>query len=240
MKSVERAPSLVDAVIAELRQEIARGTWQLGDRIPSESRLAKALGVSRLSVREAVRVLVHAGLLTTRQGHGTFVTGTDEALVALRRRFHSAGPADVVEVRRGLDIVAVRLAAMRRTEEDLQRIREALERRATAIRDADVDAFADADVDFHLRVAEAAHNSVLRDLYQGMSDALRDSVKADQCMEHTVTGNDTSHEELLQAVSAGDATTAVAVALTILDRQERGSEDAADQKTPPIRSEGGG
>ncbi|MFM9370115.1 FadR/GntR family transcriptional regulator [Streptomyces sp. Da 82-17] len=217
MKNVERAPSLVDGVIAELRQEIARGTWQLGDKIPSETRLAEMLQVSRLSVREAVRVLVHAGLLTTRQGHGTFVTATDEAQVALRRRLDDAGTSDVMDVRRGLDLVASRLAATRRTDEDLRALREALDRRAAASARADVEAFADADVDFHLRIAEAAHNAVLRDLYQGMSDALRDSIKGDQCMEHTIARNDTSHEELYAAIESKDPTTATAIALSILD-----------------------
>ncbi|MDI3404224.1 FadR/GntR family transcriptional regulator [Streptomyces cavernicola] len=225
MKNVERAPSLVDGVIAELRQEIAQGVWQLGDKIPSETRLAEMLQVSRLSVREAVRVLVHAGLLTTRQGHGTFVTATDEAQVALRRRLDEAGATDVMDVRRGLDLVAARLAATRRTDEDLERLREALDRRAAASGKADVEAFADADVDFHLRIAEAAHNSVLQDLYQGMSDALRDSIKVDQCMEHTIARNDTSHEELYEAVRHGDPTTATAVVLTILDQQERDDRD---------------
>ncbi|MGW6399267.1 FadR/GntR family transcriptional regulator [Streptomyces sp. NPDC055134] len=227
MKNVERAPSLVDTVIAALRQEIATGTWQLGDKIPSESRLAETLGVSRLSVREAVRVLVHSGLLMTRQGNGTFVTATDEAQVALRRQLDRAAAQDIIDVRRGLDIVAARLAATRRTADDLQQMQQALDDRADASRNADVDAFADADADFHLRIAEASHNPVLQNLYRGMSDALRDSVKADQCMKHTLSGDDTSHEDLHQALKDADAAGAAAIAVAILDRQEHGSDDPA-------------
>ncbi|MEU6659951.1 FadR/GntR family transcriptional regulator [Streptomyces sp. NPDC046821] len=220
MKNVERAPSLVDSVIAALRQEIETGAWKLGDKIPSETRLAETLGVSRLSVREAVRVLVHSGLLVTRQGNGTYVTATDESQVALRRQLDRAGAQDIIDVRRGLDIVAARLAATRRTADDLRLIQKALDDRAAASRDADVEAFADADVDFHLHIAEASRNPVLRDLYRGMSDALRDSVKADQCMKHALDGHDTSHEDLHQAVKDGDAGAAAAIALAILDSQE--------------------
>ncbi|MFF2503879.1 FadR/GntR family transcriptional regulator [Streptomyces sp. NPDC058067] len=224
---MKRPPSLVESVIAALRQEIAQGAWKLGDRIPSESRLAETLGVSRLSVREGVRVLVHSGLLVTRQGNGTFVTATDESQVALRRQLDRAAAQDIIDVRRGLDIVAARLAATRRTDEDLERMRKALDDRAAASRNADVDAFADADVDFHLHIAEAARNPVLRDLYRGMSDALRDSVKADECMKHSLAGHDTSHEDLHRAVETGDAAEAAAIALAILDSQEHHGEDPA-------------
>ncbi|NRQ33663.1 FadR family transcriptional regulator [Nonomuraea sp. NN258] len=220
MRTVGRI-SLVDAAIAELRQEIANGTWPVGSKIPSESQLATTLGVSRLSVREAVRVLVHAGLLTTRQGDGTYVTASDESQVALRRHLSRAAAMDIIDVRRGLDLVAARLAAGKRTDDDLDRMRQALSRRAAAGRAVDLDGFADADVDFHLAVAQAAHNPVLADLYRSMSDALRDSVRHDHCMERAVLGPDTSHDDLLAAIEAEDAATAVSVALSILDQQEQ-------------------
>ncbi|MFE7263579.1 FadR/GntR family transcriptional regulator [Streptomyces sp. NPDC057592] len=214
MKSVGRV-SIVDTVINELRGEIARGTWQVGDRIPTESRLAEIFGVSRLSVREAVRVLVHAELLTTRQGNGTFVTATDEGRIALRRRLDRARTTDILDVRRGLDIVAARLAATMRTEEDLASLQEAMERRTAAGRAGDLDTFTDADVDFHLRIAEASHNPLLSDLYRNMSDALWETVKANQCIDEA--GDDPFHTALYEAVRAGDPAAATAAALAILD-----------------------
>ncbi|MEV4174212.1 FadR/GntR family transcriptional regulator [Nonomuraea sp. NPDC049709] len=217
MRNVART-SLVDAAIAELRREIAEGVWPVGTKIPSESRLAESLGMSRLSVREAVRVLAHAGLLHTRQGDGTYVTATDESKVALRRRLDTAAAMDIIDVRRGLDLVAARLAAGRRTEEDVAAMRETLARRNAAGRAGDLDGFADADVDFHLQVADAAHNPLLADLYRSMSDALRDSVR-DQ--EQAALDPDTSHEELLGAIEERDAAKAIAVCVAILDQQER-------------------
>ncbi|MEV5897640.1 FadR/GntR family transcriptional regulator [Nonomuraea fuscirosea] len=217
MRNVART-SLVDAAIAELRREIAEGVWPVGTKIPSESRLAESLGMSRLSVREAVRVLAHAGLLHTRQGDGTYVTATDESQVALRRRLDTAAAMDIIDVRRGLDLVAARLAAGRRTEDDLTAMRGALARRDAAGRAGDLDGFADADVDFHLLVADAAHNALLRDLYRSMSDALRDSVR-DQ--EQAALTPDPSHEALLRAIEESDAAQAIAVSVAILDQQER-------------------
>lgn len=217
MRNVART-SLVDAAIEELRGEISSGAWPVGTKIPSESQLAETLGMSRLSVREAVRVLVHAGLLTTRQGDGTYVTATDESQVALRRRLDRAAAMDIIDVRRGLDMVAARLAATRRTPEDLALMREALERRDAAARTGDLDAFADADVAFHLHVADAAHNPLLTDLYRSMSEALRDSVRN---MEQAVFEYDDSHAELMRAVEDGDAARAIGAGVTILDQQER-------------------
>ncbi|WP_214320335.1 FadR/GntR family transcriptional regulator [Nonomuraea sediminis] len=217
MRNVART-SLVDAAIEELRGEISSGAWPVGTKIPSESQLAETLGMSRLSVREAVRVLVHAGLLTTRQGDGTYVTATDESQVALRRRLDRAAAMDIIDVRRGLDMVAARLAATRRTPEDLALMRVALERRDAAARAGDLDAFADADVAFHLHVADAAHNPLLTDLYRSMSEALRDSVRN---MEQAVLDYDDSHAELMKAVEDGDAARAIGAGVTILDQQER-------------------
>ncbi|NRQ39954.1 FadR family transcriptional regulator [Nonomuraea sp. NN258] len=217
MRSVART-SLVDAAIAELRREISSGAWPVGTKIPSEAQLAQSLGMSRLSVREALRVLAHAGLLATRQGDGTYVTATDESRVALRRRLDTAAAMDIIDVRRGLDLVAARLAAGKRTEADVAAMRGALTRRDTAAGAGDLDGFADADVAFHLAVADAAHNPLLGDLYRSMSDALRDSVR-DQ--EQAALEPDTSHHDLLAAIESGDAAAAVAVSIAILDQQER-------------------
>ncbi|GGS68358.1 FadR/GntR family transcriptional regulator [Nonomuraea spiralis] len=217
MRNVART-SLVDSAIEELRKEITSGAWPVGTKIPSESRLAESLGMSRLSVREAVRVLAHAGLLQTRQGDGTYVTATDESQVALRRRLDRAAAMDIIDVRRGLDLVAARLAAVRRTGEDVAAMREALARREAAARAGDLDGFADADVDFHLLVADAAHNALLADLYRSIRDALRDSVRD---KEHAALAPDRSHEDLLEAIEAGEAARAVEVSVALLDDQER-------------------
>ncbi|MFI6324383.1 FadR/GntR family transcriptional regulator [Nonomuraea sp. NPDC050556] len=219
MRSVAK-PSIVDSVLAELRAEIHSGAWQVGDKIPTELQLAAALGVSRLSVREAVRVLVHSGLLATRQGDGTYVVATDESEVALTRRLESAEQLDIIDVRRGLDLVAARLAAAKRTEEDLAGLRAAGERRLAASRAGELDDFADADVDFHLRVAHAAHNQVLSDLYRGLSQSIRQSVREAHCLERAVRPGESSHEDLLAAIERGDQAAAVAAALAILDEQE--------------------
>src|SRR5579859_3984804 len=105
--------STVDAVIEEIRGHIRDGDWAPGDRLPSEAELTKTYGISRASLREATRALVHAGLLVVRQGDGTYVVAVDEATVALNRKVTGSKMAEVIEVRRGLDALAVSLAATR-------------------------------------------------------------------------------------------------------------------------------
>lgn len=216
MKSVRRV-SLVDATVDELRAEISSGRWRIGDRIPSEPALMERLGVSRASLREAIRSLAHAGLLETRQGDGTYVVAEDVTDVALRRRLGGAQAEDVADVRRGLDVVAARLAALRRTDEDLAAIEEVMGRRAAAVAAGDEEAFVEADVAFHLGVACAADNDVLADLYRSFTRALAEGVRGGHCMRVSASGLDPFHDQLLAAIRAQDPTAAMAAAIGLLD-----------------------
>ncbi|WP_258395067.1 MULTISPECIES: FCD domain-containing protein [unclassified Streptomyces] len=202
----------MDVVIDQLRREITSGRWPVGEKIPPESSLVRTLGVSRLSVREAVRALVHAGLLATRQGDGTYVTASDETSVALTRLLADVADRDVEEVRQGLDVVAARLAARRRTPADLEELRAIAARRQLHYKAEELKEFVEADIAFHLCVARAGHNPLLLDLYTTLSTALRDTILADD-MRHSTTD---AHQDLLEAIEAGDPVAADAAAQAIL------------------------
>src|SRR5919107_1276902 len=109
----------VREVTERLSEKIRAGEWPVGGRIPTEPQLVEALGVGRNTVREAVRALVHAGVLECRQGSGTYVVSTDELSGAVTRRLADAEFAEAVEVRRAFEVEAARLAALRRTDSDL-------------------------------------------------------------------------------------------------------------------------
>ncbi|MEW2570425.1 FadR/GntR family transcriptional regulator [Streptomyces sp. NPDC047070] len=220
MKKIERV-SLVESVAQELRAELSSGNWALGQRIPTEAALMERLGVSRASVREAVRGLVQAGLLATRQGDGTFVVATDPTDVAIRRRLTDASERDVLEVRRGLDVVAAGLAAERRTSDDVAELRRALVKRSEAGEARDQAAFVAADVDFHLGVARASHNDLLIELYASFSRALADSVREDRRLHNFASDGAAEHDALADAIEAGDTIAAVSTALGLLDSTAR-------------------
>ncbi|MFB7515696.1 FadR/GntR family transcriptional regulator [Streptomyces sp. NPDC056144] len=190
--------SLVDSVVEQLRGQLAGGEWAVGDRIPTEHELAQELGVGRNTVREAIRVLVHAGLLESRQGNGTFVRSTADPAAVLRGVRH-AGAVDVLEVRVALEAEAARLAAARRDADDLVRLRAAL---ATLREEGDRDA--DADLAFHLAVVGATRNAAFVEVYRFFSAQVHEVlVEALGDREMPPVDID-AHEALVAAVEAGD------------------------------------
>ena len=94
------------------------------------------------------------------------------------RRLRQAEQLEILEVRRALEVESARLAATRRTDEDILRIEAALAERDRAWELDDPDAFVEADLAFHMSVAHATHNLVLIDLYEDFSAALRASITA--------------------------------------------------------------
>lgn len=219
MRAIPRR-SLVDVAIDELRERIDSGSWPIGHRLPAEARLAEELGISRASVREATRALAHTGLIASRQGDGTFVTARSESDAALRRQLASAEVVEIIEVRRGLDMAVAHAAALRRTAEDLESLAEILRRRRRAGELHDERAFVEADVEFHVGLAQAAHNRTLRDLYGSFSDAIKSTVALDDCFAPGSTTILHDHEELLALIREKDPAAAVLAALGILSTQE--------------------
>ncbi|SJN10177.1 Transcriptional regulator, GntR family [Leucobacter sp. 7(1)] len=214
--------SLVDTVVDELRREISDGRWAIGDRIPSEAELTTTLGVSRPSIREAVRSLVQLGLLETRQGDGTYVVATDPTQVALRRAIHSADSHEVIRVRRALDALAASEAAASRTDEQLAELADYLRARRAAVDAGDASAFAAADVAYHLGIARASGNQLLADIYASFDASLWESVADASCVEqHSDPEGADMHDALYQAIAAQDAERATAAALSVLEQQER-------------------
>lgn len=175
MRVTQRA-SLVDQVIGQLSEEIAAGTWSVGSKIPPEPVLVEMLGVGRNTIREAVRALQHAGMLDCRQGDGTYVRATSELSGAVQRRMRHAELEEILEVRIGLEVQAARLAATRRTPEDLAKMDTALAARQTAFDNGRHEDFLNADVAFHEAVVEATHNKILIELYRTFLDVVRASV----------------------------------------------------------------
>lgn len=156
--------SLVESTINLIRAQVENGSWKIGERIPKEAELAQMLGVCRNTVREAVRVLSYADVLDVRQGDGTYVrSNVDPAEVM--RRINRTSLRDHFELRVVLETEAARLAATRRTKEDIKILRKLLRERGSS-QDGDVAAFIQRDLAFHQAIAKAAHNTALDELYR--------------------------------------------------------------------------
>ncbi len=179
-------PRIPDAIAHQLETRILEGSLKPGDRLPAERELAVELGVSRPSLREAIKKLVSRELLVSRQGGGTYVTDRlDSSFIDPWQQLIDQHPFlqdDVLEFRHLLEASAAELAAQRATEADLQRLEEAYIRLDTAYLGEDRSAQVAADVAFHLTVAESTHNalyghllsSILRLLHEHVRRSLRE------------------------------------------------------------------
>jgi len=152
-------------IAAQLREQITGGSWPVGTRIPGEHELVDLLGASRNTVREAIRGLVHSGMLEARPGDGTYVSAASELEVALQRRAGAENIRQVFEAREALELYAAGLAAERAVPEDVDRMQRALDARDTA---SDVDEAIERDLEFHLEMFHASGNPLMADLYRNL------------------------------------------------------------------------
>lgn len=205
--------SLVETAIESLRTAIEQGQWPIGSRLPVESELSAALGVSRNTVREAVRVLVHVGMLETRQGDGTYVRATRDAGETLRR-IARAELGDQLEVRIMLETEAARLAARRRTDGDLILMTLALDARAKA--GTDIPARIRHDQAFHRALVAASHNPALTELYDYFSPGITRTIVSTENEPDLPEPSQEDHELLLAAVRRHDEDRAERLAKAML------------------------
>jgi GntR family transcriptional repressor for pyruvate dehydrogenase complex len=168
---------LYEQIVQQVEASILKGQLKPGDQLPAERDLAQRFGVSRTAVREAVKTLREKGLVEAYSGRGTFVTnGTSQAirqsLDLMIRINQQEGSANLAELRLVLEPEIAGLAAARIEEQLLSTMREAV-----AVMDRnlhDPDAYVEADLDFHLALAEAAGNPLILSLLDSIVGLLRE------------------------------------------------------------------
>ncbi|MCZ4286806.1 FadR/GntR family transcriptional regulator [Marinobacter salarius] len=205
--------SLVETAIESLRQAIKKGHWAIGERLPVEAQLSESLGVSRNTVREAVRVLVHVGMLETRQGDGTYVRATKDAGETLRR-INRAQLRDKLEVRIMLETEAAKLAAERRDAKDLERMTLALDERAKA--GDDVESRIRHDHAFHTALVAASHNPALSELYDYFANSVAQTIELTELDSGLPEPSQEDHELLLAAIRRQDSVKAETLSRALL------------------------
>jgi len=173
--------SLIDNIVEEIKGKIITGELNDGEMLCSQDELAKSMGVSRASLREALNRLSIMGLIETRQGSGTFVktlkpidfiSSLSSLLV-----MDQASAAELLEARLHIESVVAEVSAKSITEEVLKKIKYVLDGMATNYASGDLESFVVKDVYFHMLVAEGSKNRVLVTIVQIMRDVLRQFVK---------------------------------------------------------------
>ncbi|HEY4600299.1 MAG TPA: FadR/GntR family transcriptional regulator [Cerasibacillus sp.] len=211
--------TLVEQVASQIEHLIESGHWEVGMKIPSEAKLMETFDVSRNTLREAIKALVHAGLLESKQGKGTIVRSSSALSVALDRRMEKMSLVDTFEVRLALEQKAAALAAERRTAADLKQLETYIENSIEAAKQRDMDAFIKTDLLFHKAIVQAADNPLLYELYEHMADAVSSSISDMMQVDSMFNYEAGIHRELLDAIRNQDsekATTYVNEYITVL------------------------
>jgi len=179
-------PSLADAkdeALARLRRMIEADNVRVAGRLPPERVLAEQMGVSRRAVRHALDLLEAEGRITRQQGRGTLICDARATAVDLTTELAKlTNPVDTLEARMAIEPTLARLAALRGTQSDFDKLFESAEASRLA---KDPISYEKADAAFHRRVASAARNPVLVTIFEALLQ-----VASDRSWRH---GRETAH-----------------------------------------------
>ena len=182
IKSVKtKQPKLSDVILSQLEQMIIEGSLVAGQKLPPERELAAQFEVSRPSLREAIQKLEAKGLVTRKQGGGTFVaenllSGLSDPLFDLMAKSHES-QFDLLEFRYGMEGMSAYYAAMRGTETDFEQIRLKHEAIGNAQIENNYRAEAEAVFEFYLAICGASHNAIMLHLARSMSSLIIDNIE---------------------------------------------------------------
>lgn len=209
--------SLAQELAESLRHSIERGAFAIDEKLPSEPELMKKFGVGRSTVREAIKYLAQSGFVSVQQGLGTFVvshTGTANLDAQIER----ADFAELFEVRQLLEVKVVEKACLNRTAAQLKTMRGKLKDRQRFAEEGKVRECIQADIEFHVAMAESCGNTILAELYKAMSGHVEKFFF--QVYGDTVSFIESQevHEALLRHVADKDVAEAVGAVRQILGR----------------------
>ena len=200
--------ALTDEAILRIKDMILRGELGPGDKLPREQDLAERLGLSRNSLREAVKALSLINVLDVRQGDGTYVTSLDPSLLldamAFVVDFHQDDSVlHFLEVRRSLETTAASLAASRIDPEETQALEAILD---SVDEQSEVEAFVAADMEFHRLIAASAKNPVLASLLESLVAPLqRVRVWRGLTQTRAIAQTLLEHRGIFESIRAGEA-----------------------------------
>jgi GntR family transcriptional repressor for pyruvate dehydrogenase complex len=221
---VRRNQSVTSEAIDKIQRLIISGSWGPGDRLPKETELAAQLGLSRNSLREAVRALSQLRVLEVRQGDGTYVTSLEPNLLLESTSFVShllvgESALELFEVRRLLEGAAAALAAARIDAAGKEALRTKLEQMTET---ETVEELVEADVDFHAIIAGATGNTFLTSLLASLSSrTMRARIWRGREVDNALDVTRDEHRRIYEAIAGGDPELARAAAMAHIASGER-------------------
>ncbi|WP_028829871.1 FadR/GntR family transcriptional regulator [Proteocatella sphenisci] len=156
--------SIPKQIADDIERQIKNNVFTVGQKLPTEPELVKQYGASRNTVREAVQSLIHAGILESKQGNGTYVIAKDRLQVDLFSLMTEVTQENIVEVRTLLEVYIVESAILHMNEDDIKKIEQCLLLRNNM--STEIKENTQADINFHISIACATHNLLLIKMYQ--------------------------------------------------------------------------
>ena len=202
---------IYEQIVEQIKAMIAEGNLKPGDRLPSEREMSDRLKVSRASVREALSALHLVGLVEIKPGDGAFIkqTNIDSIIepLALALLMERNTDNEILEVRKGLEVEAAGLAALRRSDDDLAKMRKILDKMK---RDTvQVDFNERADMEFHCIIAKASQNVLIARLMNAVSDTIGSTMYANRLKLYSIQKMPEKflddHEAIYEAIKNGDS-----------------------------------
>jgi GntR family transcriptional regulator, transcriptional repressor for pyruvate dehydrogenase complex len=198
---------LYEQIVQQIEQRVLSGELKVGDQLPSERELAEQFGVSRTAVREAIKALHEKGLVHILVGRGTFIAnGTNDVVrnsINLLVKYDSdRGLINLVEVREILEPEIAAQAAVRITDEYITVLEEAMSKMEAAL--DNVEEFVEADLDFHLALAEATQNPIIPALLDPIIDIMREQRILITHIKGVAQHGQYNHKIILEAIKNRD------------------------------------
>ncbi len=230
---------LYQQIVQQIEESVLSGALKAGDQLPAERELAQQFGVSRTAVREAVKALREKGLVEAYPGRGTFITdGTSQAIrqsFGFLLKFGGVeNSAHLVEVREILEPEIAARAATRARDVHVIAMREAVAAMDLAL--TDPEAFVEADLDFHLSLAEAAENPFILLLIDSIVGLLRQQRKRISDLEGGPERGQFHHKRILKAVEQHDPKAAHEAVRAHLQQVREDAAAAVAAAGPPAPS----
>lgn len=208
--------SLAEQVAGKLQEQISLGKYRIEDKLPIEPELMKMFGVGRSTIREAIKILANSGLLRVQQGAGTFVDNITAGKEPFDQRLKRASNTDLNEVRELLEVKIAEKAAMNRSDEDIAEMSKHLHNRKEAAERGLMRECIEADINFHIAIAQASKNEILADLYRSAANHLKNWFLDFYADTSAFKRTYHLHEELLNNIIIQDAKQAWETAAKII------------------------
>ncbi len=193
-----------------IKEEIFTGKFSSGEKLPAERELAKKYETGRPTIREAIRALENMGLVETRYGAGSFVANNIHKVISDSLRaityVNSAPLIDILEFREMFEFESVRLAALRRTDDQIKEMEELL----IDIENADsILEFQELDNRFHILISEMTNNVLIIECFLAMNELFYGSIK-NTTFAATIEGDSTNelynyHRSIFEAIKESDS-----------------------------------